>query len=126
MSEMIRMARRKVEAWAEYEEWEPRKVVDWIVECRRDEGIPMFKTKFAGLHFKVDTEPAVMAICWGGHNGAPTVMFTNVPRNDLKLIEEGIGDWRRLILKYGTRLDIEEAERYGIYLKGSRLPRIRR
>ncbi|MHA1866363.1 MAG: hypothetical protein ACTSWZ_07645 [Candidatus Heimdallarchaeaceae archaeon] len=118
------MTRLKVEAWGEYEKWEPRKVVDWIIACRRDEGIPMFKTKFARLPFKVGGEPATMAICWSGHDGVPSVMFTHVPKNDLKLIEEGFGDWRKILTKYGTKRDIEEAEKYGIYIKGFKLPKI--
>lgn len=118
------MSRKSIESYPKYEEWEAKKVVNWILKCRKDEGIPMFKTKFAGLHFKVDSEPAVMAICWGGHDGVPSVIFTKVSKEDLEIIEEGIGDWRKILEKHGTKYDIEEAERYGIYLKGHKLPRI--
>ena len=111
-------------AFGKYETWDKKKVVDWILSCRRDEGVPMFKTKFGGVRFKVDGEPATMAICWGGLDGAPSVMFTKVPESDIKLIEEGIGDWRKILSKYGTESDIEKALSYGIYIKGSKLPRI--
>jgi hypothetical protein len=107
-----------------FEEWEPRKVVEWILACRKDEGIPMFKSRFAGVPFKIDKENAVMSICWAGHDGVGSIMFKNVPESDLKLIEEGVGDWRKLITKYGSSKEIEEAESYGIYIKGYKLPRI--
>ena len=57
------MVREKVEAFGRYEEWEPRRVVEWILACRRDEGIPMFKPRFAGGHFEVEGKPAVMGVC---------------------------------------------------------------
>lgn len=117
------MTREKVEAFPTYEKWNPKTVTEWILACRRDEGIPMFKTKFAGLQFSIKNKPAVLAVCWGGHDTAPSVMFTHVPHNDLKLIEEGIGDWRRLIEKYGTEEEKREAFKYGVRLKGFKLPR---
>jgi hypothetical protein len=118
------MTREKVEAFGRYEEWEPRKVVEWILACRKDEGIPMFKSKFAGVHFQVEGKPAVMGVCWAGRDGVGMVMFKDVPESDVRLIEEGVGDWRKLIEKYGSREEIEKAESYGIFIKGFKLPRI--
>jgi len=98
-----------------------KSVKDFILACRRDEGIPMFKTKFAGQRFLGN---GVLAICWGGRDGVGSVFFTDVPEEDIKLLEEGIGDWRRLLNKYATKEEILEAESYGIYLKGHKLPRV--
>ena len=117
------MTRKKVDAFSPTEKWNPRTVVDWILACRADEGIPMFKTGYAGLKFAVANKPAVLGICWGGRNTAPSVLFTHVPHDDLELIEEGIGDWRKLIDKYGSEKEKREALKYGIYLKGFKLPR---
>jgi len=117
--------RQKVISFPEYEKWEPKKVVEWIVACRKDYGVPMFKSHYARLHYQVKGKPAVLAICWGGYDGTPSVMFTDVPKEDLELIEESIGDWRKLLRKYGTPEELEEAESYGIYLKGYKLPKFR-
>mgnify|MGYP000144318727 CR=1 FL=1 len=99
-----------------------KNVTKFILACRRDEGIPMFKTRFAGQRFIGN---GVLAICWGGHDKVGSVLFTNVPKEDLELIEESIGDWRKLLRKYGTPEELEEAESYGIYLKGYKLPKFR-
>ncbi|HEX68392.1 MAG TPA: hypothetical protein ENG13_04940 [bacterium] len=98
-----------------------RDVKKFILACRRDEGIPMFKTRFAGQRFWGN---GVLAVCWGGHDNVESKFFYGVPKEDLELIEESIGDWRKLLRKYGTPEELEEAESYGIYLKGYKLPRI--
>lgn len=106
------------------EKWNPVSVKDFILNCRADEGIPMFKTKFGGL--RVWGKHGVLAVCWGGHgNAKDSVVFTDVPDEDIKLIEEGFNDWRRLLQKYGTPKDVETAESFGIYIKGSKIPRMR-
>ena len=106
------------------EEWNPENVVKFILACRRQEGIPTFTTRFAGARFKFDSTNAVLAKCWGGKKEEISTYFYKVPEEDLKLIEESVGDWRKLLDKYGTEAQKSEAERYGIYLKGFKLPRI--
>ena len=106
------------------EKWTPSAVRDFILECRRDLGIPMFKTKYAGVPLEIDHSPVAIAICWAGEDFVDSKVFTDVPREDIKLMEEGFGDWKRLLLKYGTEKDLEEAKRYGIYVRSWRLPKI--
>jgi len=99
--------------------WNKRDVINFIMTCRRDEGIPMFKTRFAGRRFPRN---GVMAICWGGKGMAPdSMMFINVPEDELRFLEENVGDWRRLLKKYNPRL-LKEAERYYVRFRG-KLPR---
>jgi len=106
------------------EKWTPSAVKEFILECRRDKGIPMFKTKYAGIQLSMDNHPLALAICWAGEDFVGSRVFTDVPKEDIKLMEEGFGDWKRLLNKYGSPKDLEEAKRYGIYVKSWHLPRI--
>ena len=86
-------------------------IKEFILKCRRDEGIPMFKTKFAGKTF----ENKVLAVCWGGRDGLDS-MWIDVSPETFKFLEEGREDWIRFMEKYGTPEEIKEAYRYGIYI----------
>ena len=105
------------------EKWTPSAVRDFILACRRDKGIPMFKTKYAGIPLKIDHSPVAIAICWAGEDFVDSKVFTDVPKEDLHLLEEGFGDWKRLLRKYGTEKEFEEANKYGIYIRSANLPR---
>ncbi len=106
--------------------WNKKDVVKFILACRRDEGIPMFVTRFAGKPLKVDGKGIAIAKCWGGRGTIEGTYFFDIPKEDYEMLEENIGDWRKLLEKYGTSEQIREAESYGIYLKGFKLPKIRR
>jgi len=77
--------------------WDPKAVVEWIKMCREEGGIPIFKTKYA----KVPFDNSVMAVCWGGKNETPTIVFTDVPKDDLAIIETETGEWKYFLKKYG-------------------------
>ena len=104
--------------------WTRDNLVRFILGCRRDKGLPIFKTKFAGFQFEVDNKPAVMAVCWAGQDMWGSQMFVDVPKEDIKLIEEGTGDWRRLIEKYGTPEEIKMAKSGFILIRSVKLPAI--
>jgi hypothetical protein len=99
-----------------------REVIDFIMRCRMDEGIPMFKHEFAGK--PIYGERAVLAVCWSGHNGATSEIIDDIPEDMLKTIKEERGVWRKILEKYAPD-KLEEAESYGIYIKGYKLPRKR-
>ena len=106
-------------------EWNKRDVIRYILGCRETEGLPIFKTKFAGLQLKADKGNAVLFICWGGRETEePSVVFTNVPREDINFLEEGYSDWKRLLDKWATPEEKAKAMSGGIYLKGWKLPKI--
>ena len=105
------------------EEWSPNNVVNFILACRRQGGIPMFMTHFAGMRFKYDSSNAVLSKCWGGSGEEISRYFYKVPEKDVETIEEGTGDWRKLMLEYAPE-KMPEAEKYGIYIKGFKLPKI--
>ena len=105
------------------EEWKPEAVTDFILVCRRQKGIPTFTTQFAGKRFEFDSSNAVLVKCWGGDGPEISRYFYKVPKEDIEIIEESVGDWRKLLAKYSPE-SLPEAERYGIYIKGFKLPRI--
>jgi len=104
--------------------WSKEKEIEIGLTCRRQEGYPMYLSKFAEIPFRVEGEPAFMMKCWGGKGPEITTVFTHVPKEEIKDIEEDIGDWARRIKKFGTPEQIRENEEYGIYIAGYRLPRI--
>ena len=66
----------------------------------------------------------VLMVCWGGHDNVGAYFFKDVPPREVEELEENVGDWRNLLEKYGTPEEIREAESYGVYIKGFRLPKI--
>jgi len=102
--------------------WDPKDLKDFILSCRADEGYPMFKTTFHKEH--VWGKNNVLAVCWGGHNRVNSIIFTDVPKEDLDLIEKNVGDWKILLKKYGTEEDILKAHSYGLYIPAGKFPRI--
>lgn len=103
-------------------EWTKENVLRFIEECRRDEGLPMFKTRFAGHRL-----PYVIGICWGGHgNFKDSEYFEKAPEEDIRFLEEGFHDWQRLLMKWGYAHELSElSNKYGLYLRTGSLPKIR-
>ena len=103
------------------EKFSPEKVADWVYRCRViDKGIPMFKTRLFGVRLPGN---AVLAVCWGGRDEVGSVYFTDCPTTFIDLVEHSKSDWRTVLKMYAPE-KYEEAVRAGIYIKGSRLPRI--
>jgi len=105
------------------EKWNKENLMKFILDCRADKGLPIFKSRFAGIRFMGKEGYEVMGLCWAGHNLVGSRMFTNIPKEDLTLIEEGISDWRMLLNKYGTLEDKEKAYKEGIFISGAKIPR---
>lgn len=105
------------------EEWNKETVKEFIMECRKDKGVPMFRTEYGGMGFKVGKSPAVQAICWAGEDLVGSRMFTDVPKKEVDFLEESFNDWRRLIKRWGTKKEIKEAQKPGIHIKGYKLPK---
>jgi len=96
--------------------WTPKNVIKFIKYCRKTLGIPMFKTRYN--YRRPWGKNNVLAVCWGGKIDIPSIVFENVPEEDLKLIEDTIGEWKYLLIKYGTVSDIKEVlKEKGVYLK---------
>jgi len=90
------------------EKWSSEKVVEFIEECRKLGGTPMFRARVGGIPLKTDGEGNMaLAVCWGtGSNGAKTVksvLFTHIPDEDYRAILEEKGEWRIFLDKYGSR-----------------------
>ena len=104
------------------EKWTPESVVSFILACRRDKGLPIFKSKFAGIPFETKEGNAVMAVCWAGEDFIGSRVFTGVPKGDIELIEEGFGDWKKLLRKYSTEEDLRRALRSEVIIGGKKSP----
>ena len=118
------MTRKKVVDVAEIIEWSPEKEIEKGLVCRRQEGIPMYVARFAKMPLRWKGTPAFMMKCWGGKGPEITTYFYNVPEEEIKDINENVGDWNRRLEKFGTEEQKIENRKYGIYLKGFKLPRI--
>jgi len=74
-----------------------RDLVPWMKSCLRAGGVPIFKTRFLGLEF----EDSVLGICYGSGSAVRSLLFTNVPREDLARMRSDSPDWPYLAEKYG-------------------------
>ena len=86
------------------ERWSPEKVVEFIRECRRLGGTPMFRARVGGVPLRtVEDGNVALAVCWGtgGLKAVKSVLFTHIPEEDYKTILEERGEWRILLGKYG-------------------------
>jgi len=92
----------------------PENVVLFIKRCLDAKGLPIFRTKYAGMPIEVDGKRGVVAICFGGvgPNKEPhSRVFYDVPEEDLYLMEKLTGEWRELLEKYLKEVDIEKLEK---------------
>jgi len=103
------------------EDW--KNVADWIVACRKQGGLPLFQTHFAGFRWKIDNKNAVRAVCYAGEGEEMSRYFYNVPEEDIKMIEEKTGDWYYILQKYAPE-KLEEAKKYPLILKGIHIPKV--
>ncbi len=86
--------------------WNKDYVIKFILDCREDGGIPMFRTKYAGIPIEYAGTRAVIGICWGGRGNAPdSILLYDVPKDVVKELEREKGDWKYLLMKYG---DLQE------------------
>jgi len=89
------------------ERWSPEKVVEFIRECRKLGGVPMFRARVGGIPLKTAEEGNVaLAVCWGtGSDGSlrsvRSIIFTHIPDRDYEVILEERGEWRIFLEMYG-------------------------
>ncbi|MBW2672721.1 MAG: hypothetical protein JRD89_04785 [Deltaproteobacteria bacterium] len=83
--------------------WEKDAVVDFILSCREQGGIPIFKTRFANVSLGVDGKPAVLAVCWGGMGPELSRVFTDVPSEIREEMEKRASDWLWLLERYAPQ-----------------------
>jgi len=86
------------------ERWSPEKVVEFIRECRRLGGTPMFRAHVSGVPLRLEEEGNVaLAVCWGtgGIRALRSILFTHIPEEDYRVILEESGEWRIFLSKYG-------------------------
>ncbi len=74
-------------------------LVPWMSKCLKSGGVPIFKTRYAGL----ELEDSVLGICYGAADVVGSIMFHNVPREDVEKIRTMSRDWIYLAEKYGDR-----------------------
>jgi len=85
-------------------------VADYIVACRTDGGIPMFRTRYGEQPLKTpDDKRVVLAVCWAGKGTMEGQFFVNVPEGDIETLERTVGNWKFLIEKYGSPEDVKAA-----------------
>jgi len=97
------------------EKYTPASIVNFIKACLLAGGIPMFRTRFARVPFRVDRKRAVMAICYGGSAFTEPYsrVFYDIPREDLKLMKERVGEWIFLLKKYAPKEYERELKKLG-------------
>ena len=79
----------------EVEQWNMGNVCEWMYKVRSKGGIPMFKTKFAGVPFrKGNGEYCVQGVGWGAKG--TSVWFCGVPEDVVKGLSENPSDFLRL------------------------------
>lgn len=91
----------------------PEEVILFIKRCLDANGVPTFRTKYAGRPFEVDGKRAVVVMCWGGEglNKEPfSRVFYDVPEEDYQIMEKLSGEWRYLFEKYKD-IDVEKLEK---------------
>ena len=76
--------------------WDKKKELYYILACRLEGGVPIFKTRYGGIRFP---DHSMLAICWGGADMIPTVAFENVPDEELEKHEKEIGEWKSILFE---------------------------
>ncbi|MFQ6067992.1 MAG: hypothetical protein ACE5KD_00455 [Candidatus Bathyarchaeia archaeon] len=97
------------------EEWSPKGVTDYIMQCRSASGIPMFRTGYGGEDFEVEGKKAVMAVCWAGTD-PDSKLFINVPEEIHTRMKLRSGDWHFLMAEFRPDL-YAEAKKYPVKIR---------
>jgi hypothetical protein len=79
--------------------WSPEEVKSFVVACRTQGGVPMFRTRYAGERFRGD---GVMAICYAGP--LMTTVFEDVPPEEIEKMEKMVGEWKLLAPELSSSL----------------------
>ncbi|RLG58804.1 MAG: hypothetical protein DRN95_03630 [Candidatus Hydrothermarchaeota archaeon] len=85
-------------------------VADMIEKCLVNEGVPTFKTRYAGERFG----KGVLFVCYGKSDKIPHVWFNDVPEEDIEFMENNVGEWKYLLRKYGSEKQKKLADEYVI------------
>lgn len=97
-------------------QWNTEEVVKSIIACRVDDGgIPIFKTRYAGVPLSYSNSNAVMFVCWGGKNTVGSKMFYNVPDDIFIELQRRTDDWHFLLEKYAPE-EYEKALKAPVFL----------
>jgi len=85
--------------------WNRVTVTDFIVSCREQGGVPMFRTRFAGLPYETpEGKEAAVAVCWGGVGPEISTAFTELPRDVVETLSRRRTQWDWLLALYGGEL----------------------
>jgi len=90
--------------------WLPERVKNFIVACRRNEGLPVFRTRVLGKKVK----DYVFGMCWGAEEKVPSKVFMILPEEKVDYLKEDDDDWKRLLKRWGFTKELEECEWYDI------------
>ncbi|MHA1667581.1 MAG: hypothetical protein ACTSUR_02890 [Candidatus Heimdallarchaeaceae archaeon] len=101
--EFRKTLRRVVQFHVPKVEWTPENVMKLITGCRLQEGIPQFRTGYAGEDFSYDNKPAVLFVCWGGRGPEMSALLTNVPREKFEEMKRRSGDWHFLAMEFDPK-----------------------
>jgi len=73
---------------------------DWVEKCLRADGIPIFRTKFAGKRLPNN---GVIVACYRAGKEVPGGTIEEIPIDFIEKMEEGTGDWKWIVEKLGIR-----------------------
>jgi len=83
--------------------WTKENVCRFIYRRRvLDNGLPVFKTHYAGMPFIIDGNYYVLAVCWLGKNTpyGESQWFGPVPKDVVDMLRVRKGDWKWLTEEY--------------------------
>ena len=81
----------------------PEAVVKAIVDCRAGcGGVPQFRDAYAQQPLITpDGKRYVMLVCWKGKKaGCGTIYFTDIPNEELKIVQTKSGEWVEFLNKF--------------------------
>ena len=73
---------------------------DWVEKCLRADGIPIFRTKFAGKRLPNN---GVIVACYRAGKEVKGGTIEEIPIDFIEKMEEGTGDWKWIVEKHGIR-----------------------
>ena len=73
------------------------KLLEFVIRCRENRGIPLFRTRYASVPIYHKDKRAIYVVCWGASDKVRSTAFYDVPEEVVSTMESMKGEWKWIL-----------------------------